>query len=417
MKIFNKIMHFLIFLYIIVLPLFYEKLKIWRIPISGDLILALLFGLYFIKVLFSKEERKKFFKSVYEFFNEPLTIFMAVLFGMMIVSILYAKDKSLAGNESFRFASYILLYFIVKYALNEKINNAILKVFIILSAVVGLFGILQFFTNIGLDKKFIANYNFGASKRIASVFDNPDNFGAFIIIAIFPVIMLAIYEKNKIKKIVLSLVGLLLLINIPLTGSRNAYLGFIIGSIVLCIFASWKVLFVLLGAGIPSMLIPQIRTRLLQLGSSSETISRIKIWKTALMMIKEHPLLGVGNGNFVSYYDAYTAKYKDLYIWEHFRYPSHNSYLKVESELGIVGIISFLGILILGLRKIFRFIKTTDNKYYKYFYTGFLASSISFYFMNLADNLFFVPKTTAYFWLLLAVCDSLIYKNRFRTGE
>ncbi|MDP4177082.1 MAG: O-antigen ligase family protein [Bacillota bacterium] len=412
MKLYNKIMYFLMCIYIVSLPLFYDNIKIKKVPISGDIILALIIILYFIKVILFRDEKKKLVQYVSDFFHNPTTIFMFILLIMMSVSVSYAKDKSLAKKETIRFLSNILLFYIVKYDFKDKINKGIFNVFVILSMIVGIFGIVQFFTNIGLDKQFIGQYNFGVNKRIASSFGNPDTFGAFIILAIFPIIMLAIYEKNKFKKIILSLISVLLFINMILTGSRNAYLGFIIGCIILSILVSKKILIVLFGAGIPSLLIPQVRERILQIGSSTENASRIKIWKTALMMIKEHPIFGVGNGNFVSYYDDYTRKYKSLKILWHTKYPSHNSYLKVQSELGIIGIVAFFGTLVSGIINILKFVKTTDNKYYKYFYIGFLASVAAFYIMNLADNLFFVPKATTFFWLFLAICESFKFKNK-----
>ena len=97
-------------------------------------------------------------------------------------------------------------------------------------------------------------------------------------------------------------------------------------------------------------------------------------------------------------------------------YPTHNSYLKVQSELGILGIGSFLGIVITALFRIKKLYTTTTDKFHKPFYIGVMASMIAFLFMNLSDNLFFVPKATTYFWFLLATVEALLklnYNNDF----
>ncbi|MGK0467122.1 MAG: putative inorganic carbon (HCO3(-)) transporter [Clostridium sp.] len=39
---------------------------------------------------------------------------------------------------------------------------------------------------------------------------------------------------------------------------------------------------------------------------------------------------------------------------------------------------------------------------------GVMASMIAFLFMNIFDNLFFVPKATTYFWFLLATAEALL---------
>jgi O-antigen ligase len=159
-----------------------------------------------------------------------------------------------------------------------------------------------------------------------------------------------------------------------------------------------------------SIFIPVIRTRLMAITDKTQNESRVYLWEIAKRMIKDHPLFGVGNGNYVSLYDKYTDIYPQFKFYEYTRFPVHNSYLKIESELGIIGGISFVGILIASLIQVKKFISTTQDEFYKFFYTGFLASMISFYVMNLSDNLFFVPKTTSYFWILLAISQGIMFR-------
>ena len=129
-------------------------------------------------------------------------------------------------------------------------------------------------------------------------------------------------------------------------------------------------------------------------------------------MIKDHPLFGVGNGNYVSLYDKYVEIYPQYKFYGYSKKPCHNSYLKMETELGIIGGVSFAAVLLSSLIKVKSFVDSTKNKFYKYFYTGFLASMVAFYVMNLVDNLFFTPKTTTYFWILLAVSQGMMYKEK-----
>jgi len=53
-------------------------------------------------------------------------------------------------------------------------------------------------------------------------------------------------------------------------------------------------------------------------------------------------------------------------------------------------------------------VKTLQDSYYKYFYSGFIISMIIFLFMNLFECLFFLPKVTTYFWILIALLESLV---------
>lgn len=75
---------------------------------------------------------------------------------------------------------------------------------------------------------------------------------------------------------------------------------------------------------------------------------RLIIWQAAAAMIGDQPLLGVGPDNF-------GPQYRERYIRpeakERFQRDAHNSYLSIAAELGIVGLVAFLFLLL----SLFRF--------------------------------------------------------------
>jgi O-antigen ligase len=408
MNFLDDALYYLFCLYIIVLPLIPGK------TVSGDIIFAIVMLLYVFKIIMSDKNRRKFIEGFKDFFQDYLSIFMAILFLIMMVSVSYAFDKKLALSESARFLTYIVMYFIIKYDCNEdRYIKGILNSYVFTCLLLCLFGIYQYLTGYGLAKKF-TTYSY-TSMRIAATMDNPNNLGAFLILALFPLIMITIYEKNKIKKVIYAVISALVLTNIILVDSRNALVGIGIGCVVLIIAFSWRLIFIIGPAALIALFTPRIRHRLMDIANASQDESRIKLWKTALKMIKDHPIRGVGNGNYVSLYDAYVKKYPELkYPW-FTHYPCHNSYLKVESELGIFGGISFIAILAFAFLRVKEAAFSAKDNFYKYFYTGFMASMVAFYFMNLSDNLFFTPKTTAYFWILLATSQAVMYNKSKRS--
>lgn len=411
MQIANYILYLMICLYIIANPLIItDKAHTHR----SDIILFSIFLVYFLQLLFIKEKRTNFIVGVKDFFTDYLNLFMAGLLIIMSISVIYSTEKGLAVSETFRFATYVLLFFIIKYEFNKsKYIKGFINSYIVCVTIMSLFGIYQYFTGFELAKGFNETAGFLGRPRVTVSLDNSNNFGAFLILAIFPVIMLMLYEKSIKKKIFFSILSFSLLINIIFSYSRNAMAALVIGLVVLAIVYSWRLLLPIGGVAALVFLIPQIGGRLREIGSSSENFTRLKLWKTAWYMIKDHPLLGVGNGNFVSLYDSYVAKYPELYAYyEYKRFPCHNSYLKIQSELGIVGSIFFIGILVSSLIKIKNIIMFAEDRLYRYFYTGFLASVVAFLFMNFSDNLFFVPKTTTFFWLLLAIGESVMREKK-----
>ncbi len=76
--------------------------------------------------------------------------------------------------------------------------------------------------------------------------------------------------------------------------------------------------------------------------------SRWLMWKATLLMIKEHPLLGVGFGNFGAYSAEYLARARETSPRMDSRYRTefvtepHNDYLQLLAELGPGGLLAFL---------------------------------------------------------------------------
>ena len=412
MNLSQKILFILTCVYIMLFPLIPQEIKFKGVHFN-DLALGIIFFAYLINIVGSRESRKNFINNLISFFTDKLSIFMVVLLAIMIISTLYAVDKSLALSESARFITYIFLYFIIKYEFNnEKQINILIGCYIVTSFVLSSIGIVQHFTGSALGANFVKVYDIGGSLKITSTLSHPNTYAAYLVLAIFPLFMLSIYEKNKNKKILYILLSALVFVNLLMTFSRNALLGFILGIVLLALIYSIKLMFALGGFGILTLFIPSVFHRVMDITSVAQNESRIKLWKTALMMIKEHPILGVGNGNFVTQYDTYIVKYRlDYNSYTH--YPAHNSYLKVQSELGLIGIISFLGVIITALFRVKAVYSSTKNDFHRAFYMGVMASMVAFLFMNLSDNLFFVPKATTYFWFLLATAEALL-NNRPR---
>lgn len=407
----DKISYCLICLYIIILPLVPVDVKIFGRKSSTviDLILALVIVIYMFKLIVYKQTRSKFVSGIKDFFTSYLSVFMTMLAFMMFVSVSYAAERGLALNESARFLSYIIIYFIIKYDNNnEKCMLGMIKTYIFTTSILCSFGIYQYFTGFALGEKF-KNYGY-IKNKVAATMDNPNNFAAFLILALFPMIMLAIYEKEKTKKLFYTALSLLIFTNLILTGSRNALIGIAVGVAILAIVYNFRLFILMVILGIMSLFVPEIRDRLMAITDKTQNQSRVYLWEIAKRMIKDHPLFGVGNGNYVSLYDKYTDIYPQFKFYGYTRFPCHNSYLKVESELGVIGGISFVGILISALVSVKKCTSTTRNEFLKFFYTGFLASMVAFYAMNFSDNLFFVPKTTSYFWILLAISQGIIFK-------
>jgi tetratricopeptide (TPR) repeat protein len=82
---------------------------------------------------------------------------------------------------------------------------------------------------------------------------------------------------------------------------------------------------------------------------------RLAIWRNTLVMIREHPAIGVGLANHRLAYPPYArrAAIDPLYSPSHHLDYAHDDYLQLAAELGIVGVIG-LGVLALGVARLAR---------------------------------------------------------------
>ena len=70
--------------------------------------------------------------------------------------------------------------------------------------------------------------------------------------------------------------------------------------------------------------------------------SRVSDWRTALEMIRDHPLLGIGKGNYVGVAPLYDR-------WA-LGFPVHNIYLLIWAETGLLGLGALISLLAGALR-------------------------------------------------------------------
>lgn len=403
----KNILYMLIIFFTFIMPIIPSTFHFKFICLAGDMILYLIIIYFILIIIFDKGLRKNIYKNYKAFFKDYLNIFMIIWSVTMFVSVIYAKDKSLAFTESIRLSSYVFLFFILKYYINEeKIYKYILKSYMLISFVIAIFGIYQKIMGMGV----IKNGDFGREIRIISFMENSNNLGMYFVFAFFPFIILLIKSKDIKSKIIYLTLTILSLGNIVFCNSRNALLGLTVGIVILIILLGVKYIYL---AAIPVLLycIPTVSNRVKAISDTNQNLSRLEIWKLALLIIKDHPILGVGNGNYpINLPDYLNAVGKINYNFRNLIHP-HNAFLKAYSELGLLGLLSFTGLIISSFVSIYKFIKNGSNNFYNWFYTGVFVSLFSMLFMNLLDSFFTAPKVIVYYFLLLGVCEGIRFRG------
>ena len=133
----------------------------------------------------------------------------------------------------------------------------------------------------------------------------------------------------------------------------------------------------------------------------------------AWMVFVDHPLLGVGPGSFPLFYQEYAAKvglgvHEDAASarrqGEEARRESHNMLLSISADLGLAGLLAFLGIVGVTFSRLNRARKRWLSTYPE-------AANLAATFMlamtaYLTSGLFLTLAFERYFWLLLALAGA-----------
>lgn len=181
---------------------------------------------------------------------------------------------------------------------------------------------------------------------------DPNHAATYLSVMFFFISSLLTSKSTKKENILNVLVLILISIAIIMTGSRGGLLGFLVGvTILLAVFAKKnfkQMLLIVCLFVISLMMILNIDTYILGDVFSTRLVNKVihfsegfevryNLSKVAVEMGLDHPILGVGRGNYILNKDNY---FNQLALPIKGDIP-HNTYLGIFSELGIIGLILF----------------------------------------------------------------------------
>lgn len=207
-----------------------------------------------------------------------------------------------------------------------------------------------------------------SSGRLVGSFGNPNSLAGIILILI-PIGLFGVIRyrcecpKTAVVAALLTAASVCVLV---CTGSRNAYLSFAI-IFVLCFYMIWRhrdwmsikilAVFVIVVGLAAAIAAPGLVSQRLQ--NNVQRDGRVYLMQSAVQIIEEKPLVGIGLGNWGRVYrERFEADNPNHEIGIQ---SPHNIYLQVWNETGLIGFIGFLsligfqlGSMIMALRRFYR---------------------------------------------------------------
>ncbi|MDP9308754.1 MAG: O-antigen ligase family protein [Actinomycetota bacterium] len=264
-------------------------------------------------------------------------------------SALWAQDAGVAVSSSLRYGQNVLLVFIVYSALRKPRDVRWLVWAFIAGALISL--ILAFAGGPTASATGSGSYRLGG--RFGA--GDPNYFAALLLPAIVFAAFLLVAERDRATRIVLVGLAFLFTIGLLQTESRGGIVA-LAATGVASLFLTGRIrgramiataLVALVGVTyFGAVASPASRARVTHL-NSQDSSGRNDLWRIGLAMAGDHPVLGVGSGNFTVVSPRYAERAFDIvnidYVVDTPK-VTHNTYLNVLDELGIPGLVIFAAI-------------------------------------------------------------------------
>lgn len=378
--------------------LFFLCVLIFFIPISNAAIQisVSLTILAFIGATISKR-----FKNIP---NTDLNIPLLVFFIFLCLSVVFAVNpqKSLISLLK-KNLEWFLLFFIMVATLNtEKRIKIFLEVLFFSALCVAVDGLTQQINGRDLFRGHVFQ------QRISASFNHYNDFAAYLGILLPMTISLYVFKENKLKVYFIFL-SLLFGYCLIMTLSRGGYFTTFIGinfivffsltklkfinykklAINLLIFLNLLVLIIIIG--IYKLPLDLIIERLRISGGAG----RNGLWQYAILLIKTRPILGHGLGSFMGLFSKLNQSIAPTY--------AHNCYLQMGTEIGVLGLMSFLSIIFVFFKKSIRTIVKNND----FFLLGIISGILSFLIYAGFDTHFYSMQLSDFFWIMLGLAIAM----------
>jgi O-antigen ligase len=317
---------------------------------------------------------------------------------IVFIFIFVANEKLISIYTYARFLLGIGLFWLIKGAHYERLKLILLFLFgIFFQAVLGIW---QFLTQSSFASKWLGmaehdpinlgvsvietlsvdpSTSLGAGRwlRAYGGMDHPNIMGGLLVVGILLAIGILIKKRSTENKVLYYITFFFLqffLFALFFTFSRGAWLGLIIGFLIMLMIAVYKkllivqkkLLILLIIISLPLFVLYSlneelVKTRLItktRLENKSNT-ERIASLNESITIIKDNLFFGTGIGNYTS--AIYEKNNKELVFYYQ---PVHNVYLLVLAELGLIGLLLFLGLLQYLFNKTYQIIKTEKQEIY-----------------------------------------------------
>jgi len=352
-------------------------------------------------------------------FSPPMNLSVFLFVIAIAVSIIFSGFTNWSPLELYFFIPNLLIFYIVSKIKPEH-KKELLSTIFLAAIIISTYAIYQYFIGFRHLSEYIKRTcsnmpvpEFLEGKRVFATFVSPNIFADYIVMMLFLGIgfLISVYQKRIIYGVAVSVIGISLLLTKSLGGILTFIMIFIL--FIFCIIyyllpnlgfrkatltkAGLTIALVLFAFIVTSVIF--VRQRLPQFfnlsNPNNSIIQRLYYWKASFNMVKDSPLTGIGWRRFGLLYECYKPSLANI---SHY---SHNVFLQIMAETGLLGLLTFLWIVFIFLKKGISAIKIYDEQ--QGLKIGLFCAGCAFLFHNLIDLNFYFAQVSFFWWIILGL--------------
>ena len=270
----------------------------------------------------------------------------------------------------------------------------------------GGYGIFQnVVIGVGVNASFTdTSVNADMPGRVYSFYENPNALALLLLLTLPIIVALVFSSRHWFSRILAAGVFLVGGICLGMTYGRASWVGLAVAAVVYVFLWKRKLLPFCILAGIAALpLLPtSIFNRILAIFNLNDTStsSRFDLWAAGLEVIQREPITGVGLGaDAVRRMVKLTQMYQGRASFVH----CHNIYLQIWAEMGLLGIVSFLGTMLGMMKSAARAVRHCPNSPARHMAIGGTSAMLGAMVCGLADYLWTYPRIMFLFWFVFGL--------------
>lgn len=365
------------------------------IPILPTMLLAVLvlgtFLLYFIQLFLGRIKMQR-------------TSMVSVLLGCFGVCILYAGVTSYAFPSALLAMSLFLVlmavFFVTKDAIDtEEKLNFVLWVLISVGAVIALYAVYQYIVGVEMDAAWVDEESFDITTRAYATFSNPNVLGEYLILVGSLAAGMLWKMKNWCGRLYYAGCFGVICLGLVATGSRGAMLGLMFSAGLFVLLSEKRliplgvVLLFMMPFILPESLWARIASSVTM--SDSSSLYRVSIYTAALDMIHHYWVTGIGIGAFNQIYPLFSFEAANAY-------HAHNLFLQEFIELGIVGFVVLLLLVLFFFQRLYSGMRTAPRRF-RFLLGAIFGGFAGLLLQGMTDHLWFDYHIVLFFWCFLGI--------------